>query len=400
MGLLLLSQGRDHEADTAFRKAIKISGADADALVGMAQIARSAGRFEEAERFSKRALQISPKKPSAWAALQSVRRMTSEDAEWLTKAEEIVRGDLSLWEESELRFAMGKFCDDVGDFDRAFANYKRGNELLKSVAAKYDRKAHSQFAEDMASTYSREALSTAAAGGSRSSKPILVLGMPRSGTSLVEQIIASHPSAAGAGEPDFWLEAARAHHGDMRRRILDDTIRTRLGDEYVKFLEHRFPDEQRIVDKTPANSDYLGFIYSSLPSARIISMRRHPIDTCLSCYFQRFSTGMSFTMDLDDLAAYYRIHRRLMKHWSDALPAGTFLEVPYEELVADQEAWTRKILDFVGLEWDARCLSFHETKRSVNTASAWQVRQKIYRHSVDRWRNYEKFIGPLKELRD
>jgi len=109
---------------------------------------------------------------------------------------------------------------------------------------------------------------------------------------------------------------------------------------------------------------------------------------------------MSFTMDLDDLAAYYRIHRRLMKHWSDALPAGTFLEVPYEELVADQEAWTRKILDFVGLEWDARCLSFHETKRSVNTASAWQVRQKIYRHSVDRWRNYEKFIGPLKELRD
>ena len=124
-------------------------------------------------------------------------------------------------------------------------------------------------------------------------------------------------------------------------------------------------------------------------------MRRDPVDTCLSCYFQQFSAALNFTMDLSDLAHYYRQHHRLMAHWRAVLPAGTMLDVPYEELVADQEAWTRRILDFLGLEWDQRCLNFHATQRTVATASAWQVRQKIYKSSLERWRNYEKFIGPL-----
>jgi Sulfotransferase family len=168
----------------------------------------------------------------------------------------------------------------------------------------------------------------------------------------------------------------------------------------LRDLERQYPDALRIVDKTLINSDYVGLLHSAFPRARMIRMRRDPIDTCLSCYFQHFSTAMTFTMDLSDLAAYYRVHQRLMEHWCSALPPGTILEVPYEELVADQEAWTRKILDFLGLEWDARCLSFYETERTVNTASAWQVRQKMYRKSMGRWRNYEKFIGPLKALRD
>jgi Sulfotransferase family len=130
----------------------------------------------------------------------------------------------------------------------------------------------------------------------------------------------------------------------------------------------------------------------------MIRMQRNPIDTCLSCYFQHFSTAMTFSMDLNDLADYYRVNQRLTNHWCSVLPAGTILEVPYEELVVDQEAWTRRILEFLGLEWDARCLSFHETQRTVNTASAWQVRQKMYSRSSGRWRNYEKFLGPLKAL--
>ena len=238
------------------------------------------------------------------------------------------------------------------------------------------------------------------AGGASSSKPIFVVGMPRSGTSLMEQIIASHPAARGAGEPDFWLQAARKHQSEMRQRIPSGESRKMMAGEYLHMLERRFPGTPRVVDKTPANSDFVGFIHSALPNARIISMRRDPLDTCLSCYFQNFSTAMSYTMDLTDLAAYYGVHRRLMDHWRSVLPPGTILEVPYEELVASQEAWTRRILEFLGLEWDARCLSFHETKRTVNTASAWQVRQKIYRNSVERWRSYEKFIAPLEGLRD
>jgi hypothetical protein len=155
----------------------------------------------------------------------------------------------------------------------------------------------------------------------------------------------------------------------------------------------------RVVDKSPENSIYLGLIYSVFPNARVICMQRDPIDTCLSCYFQRFATTLNFTLDLSDLAHYYSEYRRIMAHWRVVLPAGHILDVPYEELVANQETWSRKMLEFIGLEWDPRCLDFHTTKRPVVTASAWQVRQKMFTNSVARWHHYEKFIGPLKNLK-
>ena len=400
LGAMLLSSGREHEATVAFRKALKLSPKDPIALYGLAQIARIEGRFDDAQSLLRRTLEIRPRMPSAWAALNGTRTMTTADADWFATAEQIAGSGVPLWEESQLRFAMGKYCDDVKDYERAFANYRRGNELLKSVAGGYDRQAHSGSADDMTHVLTRESLASITEGGSASAKPVFVLGMPRSGTSLTEQIIASHPAAGGVGEPDFWLKAARTHHDAIRQAVLDLPARRKLAEDYLRLIERRCPDALRIVDKTPANSDLVGIIHTVFPNARIIRMRRNPIDTCLSCYFQNFSTGMAFTMDLADLADYYRTHQRLMNHWCRVLPPGTILEVPYEELVADQETWTRKILEFIGLEWDERCLAFHETKRSVVTASAWQVRQKIYRQSVERWRNYEKFIGPLKGLRD
>jgi tetratricopeptide (TPR) repeat protein len=400
LGRTLAFTGRLHEARAAFRKALKIAPNEPDALLGLAQIARTEGRFDEAESLTKRVLTTNPKNPIAWAALNSTRKMTTADSDWLKGAEEIAGSGIQLWEEAELRFAIGKYFDDVEDFAQAFQNYRRANELLKTVAQKYDTQAHSRFADDMIRAYSQQAMATIGGGGSASMKPILVVGMPRSGTSLAEQIIASHPTARGAGEPEFWLNAARAHHSEMRQGILGEPARKKLAEEYLRVLERHCPGAQRVVDKTLINSDYLGFIHSVFPNARIIRMRRDPIDTCLSCYFQHFSTAMRFSMDLNDLADYYRVNQRLMNHWCSALPAGTILEVPYEELVVDQEAWTRKILDFLGLEWDERCLSFHETQRAVNTSSAWQVRQKMYTQSSGRWRNYEKFIGPLKGLKD
>ena len=400
LGLMLASSGRDREAKIAFRKALKGSPGDVDALVGLSKIARAEGKFDEASTLIQHALQRRPMLTAAWAALTADRKMTSADAAWLEKAETIVRSGLGPWDEAELRFAMGKFCDDVEDYDRAFANYRRANELLRSVGGEYDAQAHRRFAQDMMSTYTATAMATLTGGGSDSAKPVFVLGMPRSGTSLVEQIIASHPLAGGAGEVTYWLDAARAHHDQMRHGILPLSTRQKLAEGYLHLIERRFPQAQRIVDKSTANSDLLGFIVSEFPNARIIRMRRDPIDTCLSCYFQHFSTGMRSTMDLGDLAEYYKTHQRLMTHWREVLPAGTLLEVRYEDLITDQERWSRTILEFVGLEWDASCLSFNETKRTVSTASAWQVRQKLYTRSVQRWRHYEKFLGPLKELRD
>jgi tetratricopeptide (TPR) repeat protein len=399
LGLSLAFAGRLREAKGAFQKALKVDPRHAEALLGLGQIARTEGHFAEAESFVKRALKVEPKLPGAWAAMNSARRVTIADSDWLKEAEEIAASGISVWQEAELRFAIGKYCDDVEDFERAFQNYRRANELLKTVALKYDRQAQSSLADDLIRSHSREALARAADGGSASLKPVFVLGMPRSGTSLVEQVIASHPSARGAGELQFWLDAGRANDAELRRGVLGEPLRKKLAEEFLGILALHGSDALRVVDKSNFNCDYIGLLHSVFPKARIIYLRRDPIDTCLSCYFQNFSTTMRFTMDLSDLAHYYQQHERLMKHWTTALPAGTLLQVPYEELVADQVAWTHRILDFLELEWDDRCLSFDKTERPVNTASAWQVRQKIYGRSVQRWRHYERFIGPLKGLR-
>ena len=304
---------------------------------------------------------------------------------------------ISIWQEAELRFAIGKYCDDVKDFAQAFQNFKRGNELLKTAAEDYDRKGRSQFIDELIRVYSRESISNIGAAGSSSAKPVFVVGMPRSGTSLAEQIIASHPAAHGAGELDFWV-AQIANGSGPAQGILGEPSRPKVAAEYLRILESFSATASRVIDKAPVNSDFLGLIYAVFPNARVIYMQRDPIDTCLSCYFQQFLMGMNFTMDLSDLVHYYREHQRIMAHWRTVLPPGFILDVPYEELVADQETWSGKMLDFIGLEWDARVLEFHTHKRQVTTASAWQVRQKIYRSSVARWQNYEKFIGPLKAL--
>lgn len=399
LGLVLTIAGRLREATGAFKKALKLDPRQAEALLGLGQIARAEGRFDEAESFIKRALKVAPKLPGAWAAMNSLRKMTTADSDWLEGAEEIAGSPIPLWQEAELRFAIGKYCDDVDDFDRAFQNYRRANELLKTVTQRYDREAHSRFADYMIRSHSREAMASAKDSGSASMKPVFVSGMPRSGTSLVEQIIASHPSARGAGELQFWPDTARVKQSELLQGILSEPVRKKLAEDYLAVLALHGPDALRVVDKTNFNCDYLGLLHTVFPKARIIYVRRDPIDTCLSCYFQNFSASLGFTMDLSDLADYYRMHQRLMKHWVDTLPAGTVLEVPYEELVADQVAWTHRLLEFLELDWDDRCLSFDKTERPVNTASAWQVRQKIYSRSVERWRHYEKFIGPLKGLK-
>ena len=188
------------------------------------------------------------------------------------------------------------------------------------------------------------------------------------------------------------------HEAAIAQGILSGPARVKVAGEYLRILEGCSASASRVVDKATVNSDFLGIIYSVFPNARVIYMQRDPIDTCLSCYFQQFLTGINFAFDLSDLVHYYREHQRIMAHWRAVLPPGFILDVPYEELVADQEIWSRKMLDFIGLEWDPRALDFHSNKRQVTTASAWQVRQKVYKSSVARWRNYEKFIGPLKTL--
>lgn len=398
LGMCLALANRTRDARAHFAKVLKAAPRNADALFGMALIDKSEGRFEASSVMLGRVLEARPDMPSAWASLASVRRMTSSDSLWQKKAEEIAAGgNIPPIEEAELRFAIGKYHDDLGNFSRAFESYQRANELLKTIADPYDRDSHKKFVDESIGLFGRDFAKEQ--GAHASEVPVLVVGMPRSGTSLVEQIIASHPAAKGAGEVDFWSQVMHREASALKEGGLDEARRTNVADEYLRILRHRVGDATRIVDKAPVNSDYLGLIHSIFPNARIIYMQRDPIDTCLSCYFQNFPVSQNFTLDLGDLSHYYQEHHRLMNHWRRVLPSERLLEVSYAGLVGDPAEGTRKILEFLGLPWDERCLNFQTTARPVVTASSWQVRQKIYGTSVQRWRNYERYLGPLLKLR-
>jgi tetratricopeptide (TPR) repeat protein len=399
LGAILILSGRLREAEGQFKKALRTVPQNSDAIFGLGQIARLEGRFEQAEAQYKKALAINPEMPSSWAALGGIRKQTATNREWLESAEKIASSGILPLQEAELRFAIGKCFDDVKDFARAFQNYKRGNDLLKSIAEPYARGERERFVDDLIRAYTPKAMLEASGGGASLAKtPVFVVGMMRSGTSLVEQILASHPSVKGAGELPFWNDIARDHASTIRESLFDEATRTKLAQNYISLIEKEQGDALHVVDKAPINADYLGMINSVFPNARIIYMRRNPIDTCLSCYFQQFSLSLNFTMDLADLAHYYEQHARLMTHWRAVLPAESILDVPYEELVSDQEGWTRKMLDFLRLDWHPQCLNFYNTQRPVLTASTWQVRQKIYTDSVQRWQNYTRFIGALIRL--
>ncbi|MGH7122313.1 MAG: tetratricopeptide repeat-containing sulfotransferase family protein, partial [Acetobacteraceae bacterium] len=401
LGLTLILAGRFEDATDCFERALKMAPRNANALTGLGEIAGFEGRFKDAEALFGRALEFDPTAATALAAIPGVRKMTRADATWLKGAERIVESGPVPLDEANLRFAIGKYYDDVGDFGSAFRNYRRGNELLKAAAEPYDRSRRVSFVDDMLNVYTQDALSSIKLGASESERPVFVVGMMRSGTSLVEQIISSHPRATGAGELDFWNKTVWKHEDALRRELPGESRSKTWAQDYLRTLGIYSQDSVRVVDKSTLNSDHLGVIHSTFPRARFLYIRRNPIDTCLSCYFsyfQQFASTLNFTMDLSDLAHYYREHRRVIDHWRSVLPHRTFLEVPYAELVADPEIWTRRILAFLELPWDRGCLDFNQNRRRVLTASSWQVRQKVYATSVGRWRNYEKHIGPLRDL--
>jgi hypothetical protein len=272
----------------------------------------------------------------------------------------------------------------------------------------YDEAAILGVLERTRSAFAGEMMRSHSGQGDPSDVPVFILGMPRSGTTLVEQILASHPKVFGAGEiPDFHHAVAgfggavteALHSPEAAARISREQWRE-LGASYVGRIKAMAPAAERITNKVPENFRFVGLIHLALPKARIIHTRRDPVDTCLSCFSTLFAEDLPYTYDLAELGRYYRAYEALMAHWRSLSPPEVMLEVRYEEIVADLEGQARRILDHCGLEWDARCLAFHETVRPVHTASVTQVRQPIYKNAVQRWRRYERFLGPLlAELR-
>jgi tetratricopeptide (TPR) repeat protein len=397
LGILLRLQSRAAEAEISCRRALEINPNFPPAITLLADLRSDRGEFSAAEELFKRAIVLQPESAEAWAGIAALRRMTHGDADWLAQAQRLAGRGLAPRQEAYLRYAIGKYFDDVGNFEEAFLNYRRANDLTKQLRPEHDREQLTRAVDLIIASFDQEWLKQARVDSSASACPVFIVGMPRSGTTLAEQILASHRDVFGAGELPFWSTAMSAlatrDDGEIRQGALRD-----LRDQYLALLRDLSSNAPRVVDKMPANFLYLGLIHAALPEAKIIHMRRNPIDTCLSVYFQNFGAFHSYANDLGDLAHYYSQYSRLMDHWRLNLPADAILDLPYEELVAEPEIWSRRLVDFIGLTWDSSCLDFQRTSRTVSTFSKWQARQKINASSVQRWRNYRKFVGPLLGL--
>ncbi|MBI4938226.1 MAG: tetratricopeptide repeat protein [Nitrosomonadales bacterium] len=403
LGNALRETGQLEEAGEHYRQALALKPDCADAHAGLAYLNLDFGKFADAQAALRMALECRPEHPIAWAMLASLRKMTPADESWLNTALRLAsRNDpaLSGREAYTLWFAIGKYYDDTAQYDLAFPAFSQANRIKRQTEGGFDRAGFARLVDELIATFTAEFVGRQREGASPSRRPVLVVGMPRSGTSLIEQIIASHPLAFGAGELTFWGRQTGANDAVILSGNYGPALIARIAGECEQHLQCLSGSAARIVDKMPDNFLRLGFIATVFPHARFIHSLRNPVDTCLSIHFQNFASGHSYGTDLEDLAFYYREYDRLMRHWRKVLPCAQLLDVPYEALVDDQAGWSRRMIEFIGLDWDERCLDFHETERTVGTASNWQVRQKIYRTSKARWRNYEKHLGPLLGLLD
>jgi len=386
--------GRLAEAQASAQRALELRPGAAGTLALLGSLAIDHGRFDEAESLLRQALVIDPQLPEALTSLMVVRKMTAADAPWRDAAEGVLARGLPVAHAINLHHALGKSYDDVDNQQAAFEHHRMGNELARRSRPRYDRAEMTQRVTRTLEAFDGNALAALRAAGNASELPVFIIGMPRSGTSLTEQILASHPRVHGAGELLYWIFAADAERAASPERR-PGTI-AQLGGVYLEGLAAQAPKASRVVDKLPVNFRHIGLIHAALPGARFIHIERDALDTCLSIYFQGFSAAHPYATDFGDLAHYYHEYRRLMRHWRAVLPPGTLIDVRYEDLVDVPESASRRMLAHIGLPWDSCCLEFHRTDRPVLTASNWQVRQPMNRNSVQRWRRYERFIEPLR----
>ncbi len=405
LGVVLRELGQHSGEKECYHRALEIDPACSEAMLGLGQLCMASGEMAEAEILFRKALEIKPDDLETRLLLAQVNKVKAGDENLaalvaVADAARRSKSPLPYKKAIFMHFALGKCLDDIGDYDHAFPHFIEGCKLKRATFA-YDAEQTTLHFRNIIQIFNQATMKRLQGGGDPSRLPVFVLGMPRSGTTLVEQIIASHPDAHGAGElPDLMEIAQRDVAGTGALfpdniPALDQSGLSIWAADYVAGLQRCAPDAKRITDKMPANFLAIGLIHMMLPNAKIIHVNRNPVDTCLSCFMQLFSNGQEYSYDLSELGRYYVDYARLMAHWRRVLPAGAFLDVQYEDIVADQAAQARRMIDFCGLDWNDACIDFHESKRSIHTASVTQVRQPIYNSSVERWRPYAKFLGPL-----
>jgi len=302
------------------------------------------------------------------------------------------------------QYALGNLYNDAKSYTKAFEHYLKANSL-KRKSITYDSQNHSDYVDGLITSYSKRYFQEKAAFGSDSELPVFIVGMPRSGTTLTEQIVSSHPQVYGAGELISFNYFDRAIAKQFEASspypeclsLLNSLMANKFSEKYLKELDGYSQNAKRITDKLPGNYFRIGLIKALFPKARIIHCKRNALDTCTSIFSLYFPQGHNYSFDLTELGRHYIDYERLMAHWRSLFPDEIF-DVQYEELVMNQETVSRQLIEHLGLEWDEKCLEFDKNKRAVRTASNLQVRKPIYKSSINRWKRYEKQLGPLLEI--
>jgi tetratricopeptide (TPR) repeat protein len=441
LGNVLFLQGQTEEAIPCYREAVRLRPKYAEACLNLGNALREDDHLSEGLAWYREAVRLRPDYPKAHNNLAAALLEMGEIQEAETHLRQTLRYNpgsaqvlcvlalnglytdtdpgldelrarladprLSGGEASSLHSTLGYLLDRAGQPDEAFGHFREANRLRRELARQagdaFDPDEHSRLVDRLQAVFTPAYFETVRGFGLETDVPIFVVGMPRSGSSLVEQILSHHPDVSGAGElrdlprlaaklpqrlgtPEpypacvWWLDAAMIHQ---------------LAEGYLARVQGLVGAARRITDKLLENFLHLGLIATLFPRARVIHCRRDPLDTCISCFFQVFR-GMNFTWDLNDLARYYKDYERLMAYWRTALPL-PMLEVVYEELVSEPEGGSRRLVDFCGLPWDERCLHFYQNPRPVRTVSKLQVRRPIYSSSVGRWRCYARHLAPLRQ---
>jgi tetratricopeptide (TPR) repeat protein len=438
LGTTLIRQGKADEAAAQFRQVIQLEAHNAGAYYNLGNILRGKLDYAAAIVHYKQALALRPDYADAWnnmgaafaeqgdidasreayqkaveadptrAAyhrnLASSKRFEFSDDPQLLVMEKLALDTASVPESErmDLQFALGKAYADLKQHDRSFLHFLAGNRLKRAQIA-YSEPEALTYMRRISEVFDAELLRAKAGSGDLTATPVFIVGMPRSGTTLIEQIIASHPNAVGAGEL-FDLDNIVQSLARTRDCVcFPEIVKTMSGSElrqigarYIDAIRAIAPAAERVADKMPWNFHFLGLIHLAMPNARIIHARRDPVDTCLSCFSILFEGDSNcYTYDLDELGRFYRAYENLMTHWRAVLPEGVMIEVQYEDVVADLENQARRIIAHCGLAWNDACLAFHKTRRPVRTSSVAQVRQPIYRSSIGRWRPYRKHLRSL-----
>jgi tetratricopeptide (TPR) repeat protein len=393
------------EAAAAYRHCLALRPRHAGALLGLGHVLKATGDYAGAVASYDACRRITPDSGETYWSLANLKTYRFDDATIAEMESHAASEGLAAQSRVNFLFALGKGWEDRGDYARAWDFYREGNERQRAQVT-YDPVQTELMNDRLIEVYTAEFLESLADAGDPDAAPIFILGLPRSGSTLLEQVLASHSAVEGTAELPYVgrLATSLSRNGRLgvkypeAMRELSAPHVAALGAGYLALARtHRRSEAPRFIDKMPNNFPNVGLIALMLPNAKIIDARRHPLDACLSCWRQLFAKGQNFTYDLTEIGEYYLQYQRMMDHWHCVLP-GRVLTVQYEEVVADFEAQVRRLLDFCGLPWEDECLRFYESERAVRTPSAEQVRQPIYDRSVGHWRRYEDRLGELIEV--